>query len=103
MYAPTLGLQRSAHARGAGKGIVGRAYLDPTPLQGSKNEWKEPGFVADVPHDAKKGEVVRLALAAMLNQYHGQTSAGVNTACVTPGMANPYVEFNAVAAALAIS
>jgi len=76
MYAPTLGLQRSAHARGAGKGIVGRAYLDPTPLQGSKNEWKEPGFVADVPHDAP---------CASLDEPLLETAPGANGKSGPPG------------------
>jgi hypothetical protein len=49
--APTFGLERSTHARGAGKGVVGRPDFDPAPFQGSKNEWKEPGLVADVSHD----------------------------------------------------
>ena len=100
---PSFLFQRATNTGSSRKRVMYHARVDSFFIERAQNEWEETRFVADVPHDAKKGEVVRLALAAMLDHYHGQTSAGVNTACVTPGMANPYVEFNAVAAALAIS
>src|SRR6185436_1636041 len=51
---PPLCLERSAHARGAREGVVHRPDLDLLLLQRAKDEWQEPGFVSDIPHDAKR-------------------------------------------------
>jgi hypothetical protein len=59
---PAFCFQGAAHARGSRERVVNRSDANPTPLQRAEDEWKEPGLVSDVPHDAKEGEVVGLAL-----------------------------------------
>ena len=53
MDPPALGLERAAHARGTGEGVMNGTDRDPTLVQGPKDEGKKPRLVSDVPHDAK--------------------------------------------------
>ena len=62
----------TVHDAFAGTASVSRAlkaegWRDLTLLQRAKNEWKEPRLVSDVPHDAKEGEVVGLALGSSVS------------------------------------
>jgi hypothetical protein len=41
---------------------MNRTHRNLTFAEGPEDEGKEPGLVSDVPHDAKEGEVIGLAL-----------------------------------------
>lgn len=101
MDAPALCLQGAAHACGSRERVVNRSDTNPAPLQGAENERKKPGFVSDVPHDAKRARLLASPSETVSARYYGQVV--VNTVCVFGGMAKPYVVLSAAAAAFAIS
>ena len=101
MDTPTFRLQRAAHACGSRERVVNRPDANPAPLQGAEDEREKPGFVSDVPHDAKRARLLASPSETVSARYYGQVV--VNTACGFEGMANPYVVLSASAAPFAIS
>jgi hypothetical protein len=62
VYAPTLGLECAAHTRGSRERVMNRSHGNLALLKNPEDERKKPRLVSDVPHDAKEGEVLGLAL-----------------------------------------
>ena len=77
--------------------------MDSAPSQRTKDERKESGFIADVPHDAKRARFLASPSETGSALFYGQSCAGVSTGLTFVGISKPYVELSASAAAFAIA
>jgi len=101
--APAFRFQGAAHACGSRERVVNRSDANSTPLQGAEDERKKPGFVSDVPHDAKRARLLASPSETVSARYYGQSCAAVSTGRSFFGIWKPYVEFSASAAPFAIA
>src|SRR3954466_1917854 len=100
---PSFRLEGLAYTRRAGESIMHRARGYPLLAQCAKDEWEQSGFVADIPHDAKRARFLASPSDTDLAGRYGHCCAGGSTVTGFVGIAKPYLELSASAAAFAIS